>query len=91
MSTNTPLSSGNGAVDQDKVLEGMIFSKVKAGWKLSGVDPALTHLSIPESIDGINVVSVGKEACSGSANLVEVSIPNTVKIVGSYAFANCSA
>ena len=45
---------------------------------------------IPSSIDGKKVVSLGFKAFNGSATITEVTLPNTLREVGSYSFANCT-
>ena len=54
--------------------------------KYSGSDAMLL---IPDKIDGHTVVEIGKRAFYGNENLEEVTIPSSVRTIGSYAFAFC--
>jgi len=47
-------------------------------------------IEIPSSIDGKNVVSLGFKAFYGSTAITEVTLPNTLRKIGGYAFADCS-
>ncbi|MCM1266301.1 MAG: leucine-rich repeat protein [Bacteroidales bacterium] len=49
-----------------------------------------TELIIPDTLDGCEVVAIGKEAFKGNA-LVSVVIPDTVTEIGQSAFSECSA
>ena len=48
-----------------------------------------TNLTIPSSLDGYTVTSIGAEAFWDCSSLTNVKIPNTVTNLGDFAFANC--
>ena len=50
----------------------------------------LSSVSIPSSIDGYTISSIGASAFQDCDNLAYVSIPNTVISIGDYAFADCN-
>ncbi len=49
-----------------------------------------SHVSIPETINGIKVIAIGENAFSDNTNLQGITIPDTVTSIGSYAFAGCT-
>lgn len=57
---------------------------------LCGFGGHIYELVIPDSIDGKHVVSVAKKAFLGAKSLKYVSLPNTVRAIGDYAFSACS-
>src|SRR6266699_3068546 len=48
-------------------------------------------VSIPNSINGLSVVSIGDWAFFDSISLTSVSIPASVASIGNYAFQGCSS
>lgn len=48
------------------------------------------YLSVPDTINGITVTSIGNRAFTNS-NLVMIKLPNSVKSIFSYAFSNCQS
>ncbi len=57
---------------------------------ITGYQGTETKLIIPETIDGLRVVAIGREAFRESA-LVEVVIPSTVKTIDWFAFYGCAS
>ena len=55
------------------------------------VDNEKEYLTIPDTIDGHDVVSIMPLAFSGDDGLVSVVIPSSVETLGRYAFSGCSA
>ena len=52
-------------------------------------------VTIPSTIDGKTVISLAEDnweagAFDGCAGITEVTIPNTISIIGKYAFKNCT-
>ena len=56
--------------------------------EITGYEGSVTHLVIPETIDGIRVESIGSHAFSAREDIVSVEIPETVRILRSYVFHN---
>lgn len=68
----------------DEQLGGYIVSP---GFK--GITNGKTDLIIPEQFKGIPVVGIADETFKGNTNVISITIPNTVKQIGSYAFSEC--
>ena len=64
-------------------------SKVK-DLKCTNVDAISGKFSIPDKIDEKDVVSIGNEAFKGAKEIVEITIPTTVKEIGMWAFSECT-
>ena len=56
---------------------------------LSKYNGVLQDIIVPETINSITIVEIGSEAFLGK-NIISISLPNTVKTIGSSAFENCS-
>ena len=56
----------------------------------TNVEELTENIAIPSSIDGKKVVSLGFMAFKGSTKITEVTLPNTLKNVSGYAFADCT-
>ncbi|MBQ3379182.1 MAG: leucine-rich repeat protein [Clostridia bacterium] len=54
-------------------------------------DKSVVKLAIPESIDGVQVTGIGRDAFKDLRSLASVTIPDGVKSIGEYAFAYCGA
>ena len=48
-------------------------------------------VTIPETLDGKTVISIGNEAFKASTKITEIIIPNTVKEIGLWAFSGCTS
>jgi BspA type Leucine rich repeat region (6 copies) len=48
-------------------------------------------VTIPDTITGLPVTSIGFEAFGGCTSLTSITIPNSVTSIGSWAFENCSS
>jgi len=57
--------------------------------EITGYEGEARHLVIPETIGGLPVHSIGKNAFSGREDLVSVELPQTIDTLGRYAFYNC--
>ena len=55
---------------------------------ITGYAGTATNLTIPSVIDGLPVVAIGNAAFE-SKNLLSVSIPGSVKVIGDNAFSSC--
>ena len=58
--------------------------------KCTNISSVSGDLTIPSTIDGHNVVSIGKEAFKSCTGLTGVTIPDTITNIGSSAFYGCS-
>ena len=48
------------------------------------------NVEIPDNFDGFPVVSIGEKAFQNKGSLVSVTIPDSVTLIGGYAFNSCS-
>ena len=55
---------------------------------ITGYSGSVSALAIPQTIDGHKVVAIGNSAFEGTC-LVNVTIPDTVTVIGDSAFENC--
>lgn len=55
------------------------------------IDTRTTKITIPESIDGLPVVKLAKNAFKTCTSLTEVNLPNTITAIGTNAFLGCEA
>lgn len=46
-------------------------------------------VSIPETLEGAPVVTIGKTAFYGNQNLISIALPSTVRNIGNQSFAHC--
>ena len=67
------------------------FNTVNEGTEIeiTGCTGTFTSLAIPEQINGIPVTSIADNAFKENATLISVSIPDSVKMIGKYAFCGC--
>ena len=57
---------------------------------ITGCDSSATSVTIPETIDGYPVTSIGRYAFVGRAGLTSITIPNSVASIGGGAFSGCT-
>lgn len=58
---------------------------------ITGCDKNVTLADIPDQINGVQVITIGKNAFSGRSSLINVTIPNGVTSIGDWAFHSCSS
>ena len=58
--------------------------------EVTGCDRSVTSANIPDSIDGVDVTSIGDGAFWGCGELANVTIPNSITTIGEEAFYECS-
>lgn len=73
---------------------GLLFAEVEGGYQVTGVaywDRFYKNftVNIPSHYNGKPVVAISDHAFQGYTSLISVSIPNTVKWIGSEAFLGC--
>ena len=59
------------------------------GYVVSGCDTSVTHITIPETFNGLPVVGIGYEAFGFCYDLQEVIIHRNITNIESYAFSDC--
>ncbi len=81
------------AADNDSYTEGksgpLTYRKYSDHVEISNCEMSATSVEIPESIEGLPVTVIGIYAFQISS-IKSVTIPNSVKEIGHYAFNNCS-
>lgn len=63
--------------------------KGKESIEITGFEGKVRCLSIPGEMEKLPVVSIGKNAFSGREDIEEVNLPDSIEILGRYAFYNC--
>ena len=71
--------------------DGLRFEYEPGGLYVSGADPDVTELEIPETYQGIQVVGIASGALSELKQLTQVYVPGSVKNIHSYAFDGCTS
>ncbi|MBR4616001.1 MAG: leucine-rich repeat domain-containing protein, partial [Kiritimatiellae bacterium] len=95
------LGSALGAWADTETVDGIVWNYTVSDGKAqvgiggnSGTRAVLTsttgEITIPSTLGGNPVTSVGAYAFSGCGKLTSVTIPNSVTSIGSYAFYGCS-
>lgn len=90
------LGDGSAAVSEERhmVVGGADFGYVAVGGRFARIVSCETsgrELGIPSELDGLPVRSIGKDSCSGLAQVVRISCPEDVVEIGGGAFRNCPA
>ena len=97
---NAPVLPDDGAEEETAVAEapvpdlGLAFEKAEdgSGYTLTGIgECTATDLPVPASYEGLPVTRVADGAFSGNTEITEVSLPDTVSVIGSSAFSGCTA
>ena len=68
------------------------YEDCDGGITITGYDGYLasdTEFTIPETIDGKEVVAISDNAFAGREDLIRVTLPMSVKSIGKAAFKNC--
>ena len=84
-----------GEKPENKISDDFIFTKYKAGAKVSLLNsvpgqtivPSQNSYTIPDTIDGLPVTVIGKMQ---SCNATNITIPRTATVISAGAFAGCS-
>ncbi|MBO7047317.1 MAG: InlB B-repeat-containing protein [Spirochaetia bacterium] len=79
----SPAPSLDGVQQSPGISSAVITGLTERGRQLSSV-------SIPSSIDGYTISSIGASAFQDCSNLTEITIPNTVTDIGDNAFNGCA-
>ena len=58
-------------------------------YSVTAVELSSTTLTIEQSVNGVNVTEIGKDAVRGKSNLLKVVLPETIKTIDESAFLGC--
>lgn len=76
----------------EKVVDGLIFRVENSKVTVIGVmNGNVKEISIPVSVDGICVTSIGEEAFYGCESLTNIEIPSSVTSIGRNVFYECDS
>lgn len=89
---NTAIDKNNGEKALDDVLtEGdWKYRVLTDGIEIAGYTGSANAITIPDTIDGQNVTSIGNLAFRGCSSLEEITIPVGIVKIGTYVFTECS-
>ena len=68
----------------------LIFEKDGDGYSVVGYKGTVDTLFIPESYEGLPVVSIGESALEGMKELQSVILPSSLSVIGRAAFRECT-
>ena len=84
--------SGGGSSTEKPIELEYVLSKDGSGYEVSGIgtvtDP---NINVPAEYEGKPVVGVCSGAFSGNSLIETISLPDSVKTVGSSSFSDCSS
>lgn len=83
IATAVNMKEGNWVYSSYADSDGQIYASV------TGYDGNALTLNIPETLGGLTVRSIGREAFCGSRYLTAVTVPEGVTDIGKYAFQGC--
>ena len=63
------------------------YEQIEGGLRLTGYSGSKTELTLPDTLDGQPVISVGA-GCFRGSELTEVTIPHGIREIGEEAFAD---
>ncbi|MGN1411000.1 MAG: leucine-rich repeat protein [Oscillospiraceae bacterium] len=77
---------------EEKKFTDLYYTINKEEVTITGVNEDLnfTYYSIPSTIEGYPVTTIGENAFKDCTQLVGLTVPNTVKTVNAYAFSGCT-
>ena len=73
------------------VLKYLEWENTEKGIRITKCDKSFEGaMALPDHIDGIPIVEIGKWAFAGCEKITSVTLPDTVEVVGEEAFGKCS-
>lgn len=57
--------------------------------EITGYEGSVAHLNVPGEIDGIKVEAIGNHSFSGRSDLIQVTLPDSIRTLYGFAFHNC--
>ena len=92
LSVNAAETNANdkGPLDSSESTSNLHYRVLEDGTaEITGCSDPTGNIVIPESIDGLTVTSIGKEAFYGYSDIKSVRLPETLTNISSTAFADC--
>lgn len=71
--------------------DGFTYSNSGSNATITGYTGSATEITIPETVDGYTVVSIGNYSFQNKTTITSVTIPNSVTSIGYSAFKGCTA
>ena len=72
------------------VLKDLKWENTEKGVRITKCDKSFEGaMALPDHIDGIPIVEIGKKAFAGCEKITSVALPDTVEVVGKEAFEKC--
>ena len=88
---NLPVVWGWKNVEYSEGLE-YTLNDEKTGYIVTGIGTCEdTEIIIPNTYEGLPVVSIGESSFSNCSSLISIEIPNSVTSIGESAFSNCTS
>lgn len=78
-------------VNKEFVVDNIRYHKIENGFEVLGVAKQMSVITVPESVKGDAVVKVAERAFENDTVLTEISLPNTIQVIGKRAFAGCTS
>ncbi|MBO4262540.1 MAG: leucine-rich repeat domain-containing protein, partial [Clostridia bacterium] len=86
-----PFADGN-MEERENAPDFLVYTETDDGVTIDGLtDENISSVTVPEKINGKNVVEIKSEAFAFNAALTEVFLPSTLKKIGKGAFSGCAA
>ncbi|MBR2871594.1 MAG: leucine-rich repeat protein, partial [Clostridia bacterium] len=74
----------------ETVVDGVTYTPNQSEtYTVSAVNLSSTTLTIPETVNGVAVTEIGKDAVRGKSTLLKVVLPDSVKTLGENSFMGC--
>ena len=83
-------SGGDQPGDVDTEPASLVFGKTDNGYSVTGYKGVPTVVVIPETYEGLPVMSIGQDAFAGCTGMTSVTIPDSVTSIGKTAFLSCT-
>ena len=80
-----------GVLENGTTADGFLWAETENGFGIFGYIGEASSATIPETINGNDVTSIGSSAFSGCTSLTSVTIPDSVTSIGDAAFWGCSS
>ena len=70
--------------------DGVSYRRTTNGMKVVGARPGVGEVVVADEVDGVPVTVVGRGAFAGRADIVAVTLPESISTLGAEAFSRCT-